>query len=155
MLLMNKNILDGINLQLFNEETNIDLALQTGENTADIENLEKTHEEIEQKVESIENRTKWNDESITNLYNKVYDMERKLDDMETKEEIEEENNPGIHEEESHKEDEDTDTIIEEVEEEVGVEKKSNLALIIGTLIFGTVSVFLIKMYESRTGGMKE
>jgi predicted RNase H-like nuclease (RuvC/YqgF family) len=153
-LLINKNSLDGINLKLFSEETNIDLALKTGENTADIENLEEKHEEVEAVVENLEDRTKWNDQAINELYNKVYSMERKLDDMGTKEEIEEQNNPGIHEEEK-KEDDDTDTIIEEVEEGVGVEKGSNLALIIGTLIFGTVSVFLIKMYESRTGGMKE
>lgn len=158
MLLINKKTLDGINLQLFNnEEPVIDLAIQTGENSAKVEATEEAIEEIEDKIEEIESRSRWNDQSIDSLRETVYDLQSRVDTMEKKEEIEEENEPGIHEkqEDDQKEDDETETVIEEVEEKVGVEKGSNLALVIGTLIFGTVSVFLIKMYESRTGGMKE
>lgn len=140
-------------LTLFSEtDAIVEVAIKSGENSADIETLEEQQEEIEQKIEQVQSNQKWNDQAIDSLYNKVYELESKIDSIEIKEEIEEENNPEIHEQQ---EEEETETIIEKAEEEVGVEKKSNLALIIGTMIFGAVSVFLIKLYEGRTAGDKE
>jgi len=141
-------------LDLFSDEgTVVDLALKTGENSATIEALEESHEETVEKVERLEDRSRWNDESIDYLREEVYKLKDQINELEIKEEIEEENEPGIHEEQ--KGDDETETVVEQVEEEVGVEKKSNLALIIGTLIFGAVSVFLIKLYENRGGADKE
>ncbi len=145
-LISNHNF--NFNQQLFSEtDALVEVAIKTGENTALLESIETTQEETTEKIESVEMRQKWNDDSIDTLYNKVYELQDKIDSIEVKEIIEEEKDPTIHKEE--------ETIIETPEEQIQPEKNQNMALFLGTLIFGTVVVFLIKLYENRGGGDKE
>lgn len=65
------------------EEDN-NLALQTGENKADIENLEEKTDEIQEIVESIENRQKWNDEALDAAFARIWDLEARIEELQAR-----------------------------------------------------------------------
>lgn len=98
------------------EETT-EVILEVGKTAAKVENLESQVEEQTEKTEEIANRQKWTDDMLDSAFNRIWELESrvaemqtKIDSLEIKEEIEEENNPGIHEEEEE-ESEDMETII--------------------------------------------
>jgi len=74
------------------------VALQAGETAAEVDAVEEQVEELEQQVEVFEMRQKWTDQLIDDLFNRVNEMEMRLDEIEALEAIEEENNPGVHDE---------------------------------------------------------
>jgi uncharacterized coiled-coil DUF342 family protein len=119
--------------------------MQTGETTAKVEALEESSEEIVVEVESIKNTQKWTDQSIDHLFQRVNDLENKIVEVkeETLEEVEE-----VVEEEGGEE-----TIIEN--ETLPTEEEKNTipwGTMLGTVVFGVVSVFLIKLFEDKKGG---
>lgn len=155
---MNKNKLRKLisnhdfSLTLFSEtDAIVDVAIKTGENAAKVEVIEEQQEKVTEQIEQVERSQKWNDEAISNLYDKVYSLQDKIDSIEVKEMIEEENDPTIHQ----KEGQGGDTIIEEIEETTPESKGNHWGTMIGTLVFGAVVVFLIKLFESRNAGDKE
>jgi len=64
------------------EDTNVTLALQTGENAANIETLTEATETLTEAAESLENRVKWTQEDIDTLYGRIYDLESKIEAIE-------------------------------------------------------------------------
>ena len=58
------------------------MAIQTGENNAAIETLEKTTEEITQQQENIENRLRWNDETLDRAFERIWALEARIEALE-------------------------------------------------------------------------
>ena len=103
------------------ENAIVDVAIQTGENNAAIETLEKTTEEIAQQQENTEMLLKWTQQDIDAMWNRMSDLENRLSALEAAEVIEE-----IEEEQpaATTETEETETTLENPPEEKTAKKKS-------------------------------
>ena len=64
------------------ENAIVDVAIQTGENNAAIETLEKTTEEITQQQENLENRLRWNDDSLDRAFERIWALEARIEALE-------------------------------------------------------------------------
>jgi len=103
------------------ENAIVDVAIQTGENNAAIDNLEEQQQELEQKQENTEMVLRWTQQDVDNLYNRMSDLENRLSALEAAEVIEE-----IEEEQpaATTETEETETTLENPPEEKTAKKKS-------------------------------
>jgi predicted nuclease with TOPRIM domain len=76
-------------------EAIVDVAIQTGENTAAIEEQKETTEELEEKQEQLEQEQRWTSDSLSRLWNEMWEKDdrfraleervAKLEQVETKE----------------------------------------------------------------------
>lgn len=66
----------------FEDKGDIELAIQTGENAADIENLEEKTEGLEEKTEGLEQAVRWNDEALDRAFERIWAMEDRINILE-------------------------------------------------------------------------
>lgn len=96
----------------------IEIAKTSGENSAGIENLEEKTEDLEDKTIALENQMKWAGTDIALFNDRLYALESRVETLEAKERIEEENIEGIHEGGA-------ETEIEEREEKIPRKREHN------------------------------
>lgn len=84
-------------------EAIVNIATQTGENTAAIETVKEETEEVKEAVQEVKEEQEWTNERFKWMWDAIYALqdrctalEQQIADIQADEEAEEENIPGIH-----------------------------------------------------------
>lgn len=66
----------------FVDDGTVELAVKTGENAADIENLEVKTEEVAAAVEDVKQQMEWNDDRFKWMWDAIYDLQARVELLE-------------------------------------------------------------------------